>query len=574
MEIAYALLELARTALVFLAVITVLVAVHELGHFWFARMFGMEVNAFAVMMGGVRRTDLRPYLERPLLPVWAPVSASLAAILVFIAGAALKLGWLELAALGALAAPLPLWSAWRLEKLYHLPAGAAARTMSIAWAASLLMLMAGTRGTGLTPHLVLGVLIAGSAIGVLLLYYRPVSGKSEETPMGHGRLELNVAMDEAEASALGLPAGSRRVETVPVMFRPLLWFKDKKGTEFSFLLLPLGGFAAIKGMHAKEDGSEVHVPNGFYSKPAWQRLLVLFAGPLFSILFGLILLTGVYATEGKRESTTIVEAMSQDSPAAKAGIRPGDQVSAINGKPVGKFAEMVAAIRDRLATKDGAMSGLPTDVEVVRNGQTLSFKITPLVTAKPAPVMDANGFPTAEFRTQARLGIATREEYVQKSVPDAAVAALAFPVETINMLKVMLSRADTAAEAVSGPITVAQVSQSAASRGLGTILMFAAALSISLGIMNLLPIPPLDGGQMVVAFVEMFRRRRLPFSTQNALASAGVFFVIALTLLAVVVDLGRQASRNTESGGSGLVQSTRPSQSPGSAPEDPPKASP
>src|SRR5207237_324639 len=108
--------------------------------------------------------------------------------------------------------------------------------------------------------------------------------------------------------------------------KPKMSWMKRKGTEFTFRPVPLGGFVRIKGMQPEEDGSEIHVPNGFYSKPAWQRFAVLFAGPAFSILFGVVLLFGLFTIVGPRKvvDTPVIDNISADGPAAKAGMQPGD----------------------------------------------------------------------------------------------------------------------------------------------------------------------------------------------------------------------------------------------------------
>jgi regulator of sigma E protease len=531
MDIAASLWDIGLGALTFLLVITVLVAVHELGHFWFARLFGMEVKAFAVMMGGIRKTDLTSRLSKPLLPAWVLLVSCGLALGVLMGGAALKNQPLEMTGLIFLAIPLPVWVVWRLEQLYHLTPFSGMKSLFYSYVGGLLLTMMGTRGEGLTPGLFFGVLIASGMVGILLVYYKPLNNKPEDSEMGEGHI-----MDSSG-------------ESVPVRFRPLLWFTDKKGTEFSLLLLPLGGFAAIKGMHAKEDGSEIHIQNGFYSRPAWQRLIVLFAGPLFSILFGVIILAGVYSTYGRQSDipTNKVGAVQGGSPAEKGGLKPGDEILKVNGQPTPGFFELVAALRDRVATDGKVTTGVPTSVELLRNGSPLTLTITPRVSKEPKPVVDLKGEPTGERRRQAELGIAPMSAYEQLPLGAAVVEASLAPVVLLQNLGSLLSRPETAGDAIGGPITIAQASTSAAKQGLQSVLMMAALLSITLGIMNLLPIPPLDGGQMVVAFIEMLRgEKRLGISLQQGLSMIGLLFVVGLTLAAFAVDIGRQAQKNKE----------------------------
>lgn len=534
------------TAGALLLVLTVLVAVHELGHFLFARMFGMEVNTFAVMMGGVRKTDLRPYLAQPLASGWLVAAGALASIAMIIGGGAAEIWQLEVAGFFLLALPLPYWMASRLEVLYHLPQGSAFKSMSQSWFAGFLILAVGTQFRGVSPSLFFGVLLGAAIVGVLLMYYRPVMQKSEDSPMGEGQIELSRTLSDEERAKINKEVDDMTDRTVPVIFRPLLAWKDKRGTEFALLLLPLGGFAAIKGMHAREDGSEVNIPGGFYSKPAWQRLLVLFAGPLFSILFGIILLFGNFLVVGKPDLTKskVVEMAVDGDPAAKAGIKPGDEIASINGTNITGFFHMVSIIRDQYEETPTGPKPKPIEVTVRREGKEMAFNVLPKVTKDLLPMIDSSGKDTGVKRIQARVGLALKPDLVPIPTGEAISMAINAPLAMVSIVGDRLKKPETAGEVIGGPISMAQQSQMAVNQGFLGILQMAAILSIMLGIMNLLPIPPLDGGQMVIAFAEMLRRgNRLSLNLQHGLTMIGLVFVVGLTLLAVVMDVERQAKK-------------------------------
>ncbi len=251
--------EVLVTGSVFLLVITVLVFVHELGHFWAAKAFGMHVDAFAVMMGGIRKTDLRSHLEKPMVPAFVLYLVGIVSTVALAIAGAINSQLLFISAMAILSFALPVWVILRLAALYHLPLAMAFKSLAICWISVLVILGIGSGFRNLDPAYFGGMLLAGSYVAILLVYYHPVSRKSDDTPQGYGEITIDG-------------------EDVDVRFRPVFSTMSKGGTEFSFLALPLGGFAAIKGMHPKPDGSEVNIDKGFYSKPAWQRLVVLFAG--------------------------------------------------------------------------------------------------------------------------------------------------------------------------------------------------------------------------------------------------------------------------------------------------------
>lgn len=546
MELLQSLWGIILTAGALLLVLTVLVAVHELGHFLFARLFGMEVDTFAVMMGGVRKTDLRPYLAQPMASPWWIALCTLGAVALVMLRGPMDLWQLETVGLFILAVPLPYWVATRLERLYHLPFGTALKFMGQSWAGGMLILALATGFRGMTPGLFFGVLLGSAIVGVLLLYYRPVLNKEEDSPMGHGQIHLLEPVPAEERTALGASDSYTREKTLPVLFRPLLAVKDKRGTEFAFLLLPLGGFAAIRGMHVKEDGSETKVVGGFYSRPAWQRLITLFAGPFFSVAFGVLLLFGYFAAVGEPDLKrgTKVDVVVKGDPADKAGIKPGDEITEINGTKITGFFQMVSLLRDQFVETAEGVKPKPTQVGIIRDGQPQTITVTPKVTPDLLPVIDLEGEPTGVMRKQARIGLSLQPVMVPVSIGTAFVRACAAPFMMLKLIGDRLKKPETATEVIGGPISMAQQSQMAVNQGWEGILQMAAILSIMLGIMNLLPIPPLDGGQMLVAFAEMMRKgSRLSLTLQHTLTMLGLAFVVGLTLLAVVMDVQRQASK-------------------------------
>lgn len=541
MNLVTSLLEAARTGLLLLLTLTILVAVHELGHYLFAKWCGMHVNAFAIMMGGVRKTELEQFLAKPLARkgyVWLSAFAALA---LWVAGVLTNQETLVLAGLAALTFVVPAWIGMRLERLYHLPNWEALRKLGMSWLGALALLGVGTRFQNVNPGLILGVLMAGSMVGLLMLYYHPVASKAEDTDMGEGQIELPEKDPDTGQN-----------QQLQVRFRPIWAWSNKEGTEFSLLALPLGGFAAIKGMHAKDDGSEVDVPQGFYSKSPVKRFWVLFAGPLFSIVFGILIMTGLFATIGERVADTSPKfgAMGTDSAAYKAGLRPDDVVTAVDGKPVNAFIDIIKATRTNYRTENGVFWPNPMQMDVLREGKTMTFSLVPTMDSEPTPVLGDDLKPTKEMAIQAKMGVIYASTMKRHSLADAFVAAAKYPVDMVNNMAQMLTSWKTAKENLGGPMTMATVASTASGDGWYGPLIFAALLSISLGVMNLLPFPPLDGGQIVVALIEMIRGgRRLSMKVQQSLHTAGFAAVMAMMALAFIVDLGRQTEKPNSSMG-------------------------
>jgi regulator of sigma E protease len=303
-------------------------------------------------------------------------------------------------------------------------------------------------------------------------------------------------------------------------------------TEYTVRPLPLGGFVRIKGMEPKEDGSEIQVSGGFYSKPPWQRFLVLFAGPVFSILAGVFLLAALYAQTGvaRPPKDPIIAALVKDGPADKAGLKPGDRIAAIQGTPVATHYDMVRLVRVR--------PGQPTEITLVRDGKTLVVTATPR--PEKAPMLGPDFLETGEEKVQGKLGIQAKNSMVKVSPAEAFVEAAGAPVMILSRLAETFKKPSRLKDEVGGPISILRIAQESADVGLSAMVGMAGILSISLGIFNLLPASPLDGGQMVVAFVEALRRgRRLSFKVQGWILSAGLTVVALMVISVFALDISR-----------------------------------
>lgn len=499
------LLGYVGSGLIFMLMLTVLVFVHELGHFWAARAFGMKVVAFAVMFGGLRKTDLRSNLAKPILDSRIVAALYGLAVLAALLGTSLHSIALSHVALFCLATVFPIWICLRIGKLYQLSILASLKPMILASMTFIAIGIFGTKGAifGSTTS-ILQMLYIGGIIGTLIVYYTPVIGKPESAPMGEGK-----------------------VGDLDVQFRPIASRKDKHGTEFSLLLLPLGGFAAIEGMHPKEDGSETQIENGFYSKSPFARWLVLFAGPLFSILLGVIL----YATslsiygEEKPINKPIIGDLNEKGAGKAAGLQAGDRIVSANGTKLNTFYDLIVITRES--------GGKKLNFVVDRNGVEIKIEVQPTKDTRPTPILNSDLELTEQTAIQYKLGMAPKSMLVPVPVGQAISMSASLPVEgAIGFVK-MLSQPATAKDNVAGPASIATATHRAAQNGFHSILNLAALLSLSLGFMNLLPVPPLDGGQMVVAFIEMFRKgKRLSIDTQMKINTVG-FMLVAMLMFFV-----------------------------------------
>ncbi|MDX2064716.1 MAG: M50 family metallopeptidase, partial [Fimbriimonadaceae bacterium] len=308
----------------------------------------------------------------------------------------------------------------------------------------------------------------------------------------------------------------------------------REETNFTIRAWPLGGFVRIKGMIPQENAAETHVIGGFYSRPAWQRFLVLLAGPLFSILFGILLFIPAEMITGKEKPSNepVLGQMAAKGPADVAGLKLGDRVRAIDGQPINTFYEIVRAVRTK--------AGKTLTFVIERDGVRFEKTVMPESDRSPSPVLAPDLSDTGDRAIQGKIGIGMNVVRVPVTFAEATAQAFSFPGMAVSNILKMFTDVRRFEENMGGPATMYNYTRLAAQSGLGYVVKLAALLSISVGIFNLLPIYPLDGGQMVVAVIEMFRRgRRLSLRVQEAIGNVGFALVLMLFVSVLVVDARR-----------------------------------
>ncbi|HJP83675.1 MAG TPA: M50 family metallopeptidase, partial [Fimbriimonadaceae bacterium] len=202
-------------------------------------------------------------------------------------------------------------------------------------------------------------------------------------------------------------------------------------------------------------------------------------------------------------------------------------------------------------------AGQPIPIQVQRNGQAVTVTITPVLEPEPSPVVDKEGFPTGEMKRQAKMMAKWDYEHVSVGAGEAFVDAMRTPVIVVAGLAGMVTKPAQLKDNVGGPISIAQQTSEATKRGIDWIIGLAAMLSISVGIFNLLPIPTLDGGQMLVAVAEMLRGgKRLSIKVQGALTAAGLAMVLVLFVSVMLIDVGR-LTKNDKSGNKSAPSTTQ-----------------
>ncbi|PUD71478.1 RIP metalloprotease RseP [Helicobacter pylori] len=317
-----------------------------------------------------------------------------------------------------------------------------------------------------------------------------------------------------------------KVEVFSIGFGKKLCFFKLFGTQFALSLIPLGGYVKLKGMDKEENGTNESADDSYAQKSPFQKLWILFGGAFFNFLFA-ILVYFFLALSGEKVLLPVIGGL--DKNALEAGLLKGDKILSINHKKIASFRE----IRSVVARARGELI-----LEIERNHQILEKRLTPKIVAI---ISDSND-PNEMIRYKA-IGIKPdmqKTGVVSYSLIQAFKQALSRFKEGVVLIGDSLRRlimGSASVKELSGVVGI--VGALSHANSVSMLLLFGAFLSINLGILNLLPIPALDGAQMLgVVFKNIFHIA-LPTPIQNALWLAGVGFLVFIMFLGLFNDLTR-----------------------------------
>lgn len=317
-----------------------------------------------------------------------------------------------------------------------------------------------------------------------------------------------------------------RVEEFAVGFGPKWIVLARRGeTEYTIRPLPLGGFVRIAGMESHDENP---APGTFFSKPIWQRNAVVLAGPIMSLLLGYVIFSIMGMTVGLEIGKPLnrVAQVIPGSEAERMGLKSGDIIVEINKEPIRDGEHMMKVIH--------SSPGKKLFVRVKRDGQLVLLSGTP----KEYEVEEVKD-GQKQVKKEGRLGFYPSFETKRLSPWESLVAGTRI---TINLIRAIPEHllTEKVKDSVGGPVAIVQMTHTAAKEGLHRVLSFMAALSISLGIFNLLPIPILDGGHLMLYFVEWLRGgRRLTAKQQMAVQMVGLAILLSILVLVTANDITR-----------------------------------
>lgn len=313
-----------------------------------------------------------------------------------------------------------------------------------------------------------------------------------------------------------------RVTRFSIGFGPtLVSYKPRNSpTTFQICAIPFLGYVMIAGMNPVEE-IDPNDPGSYSNKSVFARIITIFGGPFANYLAASVMVFIVCVGFGWPEAKTIqpmiVETVEAGTPAANAGLKPGDVVVEADGKPIKDVRELIAVTSPR--------AGLATRYVVERNGQRL-----PPMTITPRKTLQGG-----------IIGVSAQHQVTQRrlSPGEAAYQAIAYPlaITEANLAGIfeLIQRRST--EGITGPVGMSRIMAEQAEKGAFHFIRILIAISVALGLMNLLPFPALDGGRLMFLAYEVVTRRRPNERIETAVHAVGMLFLLGVIALVTLRDV-------------------------------------
>jgi len=300
-------------------------------------------------------------------------------------------------------------------------------------------------------------------------------------------------------------------------------------TDYRVCAFPLGGYVQLVGESPDAELPEGFGPEESFSRrPPWQRMLVVMAGPAFNFLLAWIIFWGLAFSQGVQDLLPVIGQVTNSSAAQEAGLIPGDRIVEIDGAPIAVWDDLVSRIESN--------TGAPMLVTVARERELFSLNITPRLQEK------RNLF--GEVKVMPMLGIAPKGEFATRDLSFLG-AAVEGGRQIWQVSGLMVAGIIKLVERVvpwtdmGGVILISEMIHKEAQNGLVNLLALTALISINLGILNLLPIPVLDGGHILFFFLETVTGRPLSPRIQQLALKIGMMFLLMLMIVATFNDILR-----------------------------------
>jgi regulator of sigma E protease len=315
-------------------------------------------------------------------------------------------------------------------------------------------------------------------------------------------------------------------------FGPKLFGIKRGETEYLVSAIPLGGYVKLVGDSEGDKVPEELQGRSFSNKPIRVKMAIVAAGPLANLLFAVLVFWVVFLG-GVPALTPKIGSVVPDSPAARAGLADGDVVVRIDGENVATWEELASRIRKE-------SSGNELSLTVRREGRELVVKVSPEIREGKSIF--------GETVSEPRIGIVAGQEIIRRKLGPAqafvrAGAETGKLVELTVMTVVKLLSRVLPSETLGGPILIAQLAGDQARQGFSPFIYFLGLLSVNLGVLNLLPIPILDGGHILFFSIEALLRKPLSAEARAVAQQVGLALILMLTALVFYNDIARLVAR-------------------------------
>jgi len=316
------------------------------------------------------------------------------------------------------------------------------------------------------------------------------------------------------------------VEKFSLGFGPRLIGKKIGRTDYRISAIPLGGYVKMIGEEPDAEVDPADISVSFTHKHVVKRMCIVAAGPFFNILLAIIIFFGIFMVSGAMVLKPSVGTVRDGSPALTAGLKPGDLITVIDSVPVTSWDDMTEII--------GASKGKTLEITVRRADSEKVFRIKPeLVSAKNIFGEDIQRFI---------IGIsASGEAYTKDLNPlQAFTHSLVQTYKIIELMVMIIGKliaGDISTDTIGGPIMIAKMAGDQAKSGVTNLIFFMALISVNLAIINLLPIPILDGGHLLFFFIESIKRKPVSLKVREVAQQVGLFIIILLIIFVFYNDI-------------------------------------
>lgn len=328
------------------------------------------------------------------------------------------------------------------------------------------------------------------------------------------------------------------VTTFSMGFGPeLIGFTDRKGTRWRISAIPLGGYVKFVGDATEAGGPDTTAlatmsaeqrAGALSLKPVWQRAAVVAAGPIANFILAIGIFAMIYSVFGTQETKPLIDAVRAGSAAEAAGLQAGDLVVAVDGKPIVTFGELQRAV--------SASDGATLAVTVHRADTELTLRVTPIMEEETRFGSTVRVPRLGISRTTATGDVVTEHLPLPQALVRGVQESWFIITRTVSSIAGIFAGRESA-DQLGGPIRVAEVAGQVASMGIVPLLNLAALLSVSIGLLNLLPVPILDGGHLMFYAIEAIRGRPLSERAQEIGFGIGAVLVALLMIFATSNDV-------------------------------------